>query len=539
MVTVALQAIPLLAGAPAAGEDRLAPPTGASATAGAGSGPTATVAEGPGGVPIRTGGWAVPPAGGGPGPPATVAEGPGGVPILTGSWTVPPSGGCARLPFQVTLTVSNSGTAAAVQLRARLRIEGSAGATVVEEPGLPDGLPPGGSAALTWRLAALAGGTVTVRTRVRAHDLTGTVTADSGRLVAPELTLVEPGRLEATVAVRPEASVGQWVAVALTVSNTGAVRVDHVRADLAPPAAGRFRTVPPPLPHIAIEPGASLRLLWTWSVAGAGAHAFAASVFADTCDDALPVEATASAMLAAVTPAQLAGTITVSASRIVSSQKLDVVFTLSNTGGAAATGLTVPLPTPATSRAKLVSGPVRVKLDQLPGGSSTRLVWTWVMEGAGPSWFTGRATARDANADWAVGTGLVDSPRIRLLAPAKVKADQFTLFPEPVVRVGGYVTASLVLTNSGESDAQLTSLDIRESTQPGGLLTQRSVVSPSMPMEVPAGDSRSVVWTYRTASVGTAMLDATAKLKEPATGRTLPDVKSSSNRIATTGFIAP
>ncbi len=469
---------------------------------------------------------------------ATPATASAPAPVLTGGWTVPASGGCARLPFAVTLTVSNSGAVAATGLRVRLRVEGSAAATVVTEPAPVESLAPGASAALTWVLVAPSGGTVQVRARVRAHDaLSGTVTADSGRLIAPELAFVEPGTPVAAVAVRAEASVGQWIAIALTVSNTGTLPVEHVRAVLVPSdPGGRFRTQPPPLPNLTIEPGSALRLLWTWSVAGGGSHAFTASVFADTCGGLLTVSAAATATLLAVPLAQLAGTIALSASRLVSSQKLEVAFTLSNTGGAAARNITVPLPTPTTSRAKLVSGPVRASLPLLPAGSATRFVWTWVMEGAGPAWFTGRATAHDVNAEWSVGTGLVDSPRVRLLAPARVRADQFTLFPEPVVRVGGYVTASLVLTNIGESDALLTQLDIREATTPGGLLIQRSLVSPSMPMDVPAGDSRSVVWTYRTAVKGTATLDATAKLKEAVTGRILSDVKASSNRITATPF---
>lgn len=471
-------------------------------------------------------------------PSATVVA-PPAAPALSGFWSVPPSGGCARLPFTVILTLSNSGLAEAAGIRARLRLEGTAGATVLEAPVVPESIPAGGSAVLGWRLVAPGAGTVQVRARVRAHDSTGTVTADSGRIVAPELAFVEPGGLAAAVATRVEASVGQWVAVAVTVSNTGGVRVDRVVPVLAGPAAGRFRTMPPPVPNLSIEPGAALRLLWTWSVAGAGSHLFTASVFADTCEGALSVGASASVWLSAVPPAALAGAIALSATRLVSGQQLLVRFTVSNTGGAAATGVTVPLPTPTTSRAKLATGPMRATLAALPPGSATELVWAWTMDGVGPAWFTGRATAHDGNADWTVGTGLVDSPRVRLLAPPRVKADQFTLFPEPRVRVGGYVTASLILTNTGESPAVLTGLDIREATNPGGLLIQRSLVSPSLPAELPGGDSRSVVWTYRTNLKGTAKLEATAKLKEAVTGKAMADVKAASNQITATGFVSP
>lgn len=462
------------------------------------------------------------------------------VPVLTGGWTLPPPGGCSGLPFPVTLTVSNTGTAPASGLTCRLRVEGSAGATVLEAPPVPEVIPAGGVVALRWLLTAASGGTVAIRARVRAHDGSGTVVADSGRIAAPEFPLVAPGAVAAAVATRAEASVGQWIAIAVTVSNTGGVPIDHVAAFLSgPEGSGRFRTSPPPVPNLSLEPGSSLRLLWTWSVSAPGPLPFSASVYADTCGGVLAVSASASVTPLCVPPALLTGAIAVSASRLVSGQKIEVALTLSNTGGAGAANVMVPLPTPATSRAKLVSGPMRVQLPLLAPGSSTRLVWQWTMEGKGPTWFTGRVTAHDANADWAIGTGLLDSPRLRLLAPAWVKADQFTLFPEPIVRVGGYVTASLVLTNTGETPAALTSLDIKEMSNPGGLLFQRSLVSPSLPMEIPSGDSRSVVWTYRTGALGTAKLEAKAKLVEAATGNKLADVKAVSNQIAATGFISP
>ena len=63
--------------------------------------------------------------------------------------------------------------------------------------------------------------------------------------------------------------------------------------------------------------------------------------------------------------------------------------------------------------------------------------------------------------------------------------------------------------------------------------------SPLLPAELPAGDSMSVVWTYRTGALGTASVSATAMAMEPATGRTIAPLQAASNRITVTVWVAP
>jgi hypothetical protein len=240
-----------------------------------------------------------------------------------------------------------------------------------------------------------------------------------------------------------------------------------------------------------------------------------------------------------VRPAELAAGLSVSTTQMVLGQKVTLVLAVTNTGGAAVHRVTALVPSPSTSRSTLVSGPLRATLEVLPAGAATVFAWVWMVTGQGPVGFTSRVAGHDGNAHWGLSTGILDSPAVRMLTPASLKIDRFALFPSPAVVTGVFLTASLVITNQGETPAQLTELAVKEKKAPSGVLGPASIFSPSLPSDLPAGDSTSVVWTYHTGVWGTATVSAVATAVEPATGRKLPTLQAVSNRITVTAWMAP
>jgi len=461
-------------------------------------------------------------------------------PRLKGAWTGPPAGWCARRPFPVSLAVSNAGEADAAGVAVAVPpVEGTAGATLLAGPS-PEAVtvPGGGTATFTWTLAGARGGTVWFTATVTGVD------AGSGAPVAAstagEWTLAGPGEAAASLAVHPEVSHGQWCAIVLTVTNAGGYAITDLEASLAgSPGAGWVRSGPPPVPARELAPGEARRFVWSWSVTGLGDLSFESRMACATCDGFLPLAARVSATTLAVRPAALAASLSVSATQIVSGQAVTLVLALTNTGGAAARRVTALVPTPSTSRSSLVAGPLRVTLESLPGGSSTVFGWTWTVTGQGSVGFVSRVDGRDGNARWGLSSGILDAPRVRVLTPASLKIERFALFPSPAIISGVFLTASLVITNRGETPALLSELEVKETKAPADVLGPASMFFPRIPSDLPAGDSASVVWIYRTGVWGTASVSATVFAVEPATGRKLAALHAVSNRITVTAWAPP
>jgi hypothetical protein len=461
-------------------------------------------------------------------------------PRLEAEWNGPPAGWCARRPFAVTLTIGNEGEAAAAGVAPPdLVAAGPCGATVLAAPPAdPWGLRGGKAVTFTWTLVGTGGGMLAVTATVTGFDAGSRVPVTATAYA--DWTLAAPGAVTAALFVPSEVSRGQWCPAVLTISNTGGYAVTDLRPVFSGPAdGGTLRRRPPPAPDLALAPGASRHLVWTWSVAGLGDLPFGVRLACATCDGFLGIATEVSATAVAVRPAALEGSLAVSVTQMVSGQKLALALTVTNGGGAAAERVTALVPTPSTSQAKLTNGPVRATLDRLPAGSATRFVWEWAVTGQGPVWFTSRVSGHDANARWGLSTGVLDAPRVRLLSPASLLIERFRLFPAPSVVSGAFVTASLVVTNRGEAPARLTELSIKEKKSEDAVLGPKSIISPGLPADLPGGDSASLVWTYRTGIWGTVSVTAAANAVEPATGRKIALLEAASNRITVTAWMAP
>ncbi len=357
--------------------------------------------------------------------------------------------------------------------------------------------------------------------------------------VMPAATMMAepaPGALAAAVAVALEASVGQAVTVTVTVTNTGGQPVADPRPVLHPGgAAGTFRRAPPL--GGALAPGEARTVAWTFEPAAPGIVVLSVSVTGTNTAGPEP-EASARAILLVVRPAALATEAALSATAAVPGQWVSLTVTVTNPGGAAATGVTIPMPAPSTARLTPARGPVRAVVDRLEPGSATVFIWSWSVSGAGMASFFVRPSGRDANSGRTVVAQGVESGRVRLLRPAALRLESLYLLPNPVARPGEFIEATLVVTNSGEAPAEVTGVDIREKKSQGDAVGQPTIRSPVFPAEMPGGDSRSIVWAYRAGPGGTAQASAAVEARELETGRgfKLPAVLSNIVVISATAI---
>jgi len=168
-------------------------------------------------------------------------------------------------------------------------------------------LSPGASVTvLVNGVVACAGGAVSNTAMVVVNAACGTAEQQA----SDAFVLPLPGTLEAVLATPVQTAVGQWITVALTVTNVGTTSVSNVVPDVTVNAgAASLVSGPVPAGPLTVESNASRTFVWTYSVAGAGVVSFSASASGVRCAaQAFTVFATA--MVAAASPAVLTGGIT-------------------------------------------------------------------------------------------------------------------------------------------------------------------------------------------------------------------------------------
>lgn len=184
--------------------------------------------------------------------------------------------------LQVVLTVTNSGAGQVTGLSPSLSVVSGAslvGLSTGPVPPTVASLSPGAAATFTWTFNAYAAGMVTLSATVTGTD------ADTGGpvvgMACTSGTVEEEAHLEAALALSsPSASVGQWVKVMLTVTNTGGTNANGVMPALQINAGAGLvaaqGTVTPAGP-VTLVPGGVQDFTWTYSVSGGGLVGFTAT----------------------------------------------------------------------------------------------------------------------------------------------------------------------------------------------------------------------------------------------------------------------
>jgi hypothetical protein len=298
----------------------------------------------------------------------------------------------------VTATVQNNGQANALGVLA-LIVAAPAGLTFKGGPAGPQDVPAGQARTFTWTYTATTPGS-----GVFVIDAAGTA-ADSGLPVAAprvntNAVLVNPESfLTANTTVAPaEATVGQLITVALTVTNhtTTAVVATPSIVVSGPVTAGNTPAAQ------SIPGGSTLAFQWTFTANAAGLASFTASVSGINPGTGLQVTVpTATSTVTVQGPPGLAATLAIPAT--IELGDFTVTMLVTNTGGASAANVVevVPdLPTKTSSSSAGVvpkSGPTGAPATVVGGQPAVAFTWVFTATSPGALTLTSTARGRDAN----------------------------------------------------------------------------------------------------------------------------------------------
>ena len=434
---------------------------------------------------------------------------------LTASLHAFPSPRDTGQAFLVTLTVTNSGAAAATGVDASaILLEGTGGATAVggPTPAMPVTIPGGTSMVFTWTYSGTAAGTVRFTTTVTAADGNAGWAVTTGPVMSGAVVIETPAALAAAVAMLPaQVSVGQGFLVTVTVTNSGMAGATSVApAMLAASGTGAVVLVDGPFPSIPVPlaGGGAVTFTWTMTASSAGSMVLTSTVTGTDANTAAALTTgpkTASGVIQTV--AALTASLEAFPSPRNTGQGFLLTLTVTNSGQAAATGVdSSAFLLEGTGGAAVVGGPTPAMPVTIPGGTSMVFTWTYAGSADGTVRFTTTVTAVDGNAGWAVTTGPVMSGVVVIETPAALAA-AVAMLPAQV-SVGQSFLVTVTVTNSG--GAMATGVTAAPLLETGAGVTVSGGPWPAGPASLGAGVAVTFTWTFTAASAGTALFTATA-----------------------------
>jgi hypothetical protein len=254
--------------------------------------------------------------------------------------------------------------------------------------------------------------------------------------VSATLDLTDGGTLTALLDAPPTVTLGQWFSVTLTVTNGGTLAV----ADVSPVVSASSGAVrvggPVPASVALLSPGDSVSFVWTFSAAGVGLVTFSAT--ASGTDGALCAPLAGAGSAASVVPPPAFPFLmtlapAVPAASLSLGEIFTVTLTVSNAGGAPATGV-VPLLVPVgTATLMPVTGPLPAAGGTLAPQESLTYTWTFRVTRGGTVTFEGAATG---------DPGVSSAPPVEGGAPFPVREagdslDATDVYPSPFSPAGG------------------------------------------------------------------------------------------------------
>jgi hypothetical protein len=221
------------------------------------------------------------------------------------------------------------------------------------------------------------------------------------------LTVLAPAKLVTAVLVLPSlASVGQWVQVTLTVTNTGGFNATGVspaiQVNTASALVALQGTVTPPGP-VLLAPGGCQGFTWTFSVSGAGLVGFTATASGTDAGTGNPVLGAVTESLGTVAGGLLSAAMSITPSSASARQWVTVRLTVTNSGGVNVADVNPCIQ--ANSGGGLVvleSGPAPAGPVTLGPGVTQTFAWTYSVSGAGMVAWTATGLGTDAGTGYPV-----------------------------------------------------------------------------------------------------------------------------------------
>ncbi|MEK7476764.1 MAG: FlgD immunoglobulin-like domain containing protein [Candidatus Coatesbacteria bacterium] len=380
-------------------------------------------------------------------------------------------------------------------------------------------------------LGAYAGQTIMLKLEFDTVD--GSVNDFAGWYV-DDATVGPAAVLEPSISAPVSTTVGRWVQVVLTITNTGSVAATGVVPGLFTSGAPMAMMAGPvPAGPVTVGAGTSRSFTWTLSASGSGFVWLTATAtgFDGITGDLLQIEVNTT--LNVSTPAALAGVLTMSPAAVAPGEWFQVRFQVNNTGGVAADGVFPALQINAGGGLVApIGGPVPGVPVPLCAFCSQTFVWTFSASGTGLVSFTATASGAES------GSGVpVSSPGYTATEAVSGLRTAVSVTPAPPP-IGAWIQIVLAATNTGASTVagivpQL-QLDAGAS-----LVVFQSGPSPAGPVTLGPGASQFFTWTYSVSGGGTLALTATAAGTDLDTGLPVRKAASLSMLVGVTGGWAP
>ncbi len=405
--------------------------------------------------------------------------------------------------YVATLTVTNTGGATANGISIKTYDNGSGTVTMVSGPTPSVQTTMTGGQAVTYTVTSVGGlaGTYFMTASITGIDGNTGATVMSATFTSNSITVVNPPAFSVyAAAYGPTRNTGQSYLVTLTVTNTGGGTANGITVaapfTLAGTGGASQSAAPtPPMPFASLAAGFAQTFTWTFTGSSAGTVLATETVTGTSALSGLPVTSgpVTTNGVTIQAPAALAGSLAAYRATVNTGQTLLVTYTVTNTGGATATGVT-----PGTPYKSAGAGTTSNTLPNpagavaLAGGASQTFSWTFTGATAGSVILTATSSGTDANT-------------LALLVPAFVSAT-FTVqtpaalvvaqtIPNPV-KQGQVFSVAVTVSNTGGATALTVVPPADVAPSPGGQVTYLSGPLPAGPFALAGSSGTTFIYQY-------------------------------------------
>jgi len=228
----------------------------------------------------------------------------------------------------------------------------------------------------------------------------GVWTSTGSVLATCERYLKDPAQMGAILWGTPDpAPIGVEAEMVLSVTNSGDADVQGLSPSLAAVSGGSLVALtsgPSPAGPLVLTPGESVFFTWTYSVTGAGTVSFDGSAAGSDAESMAVVSAGDTDDLTCAGQAVLRSSLHVYPLPLAGSGLVTVSFTVSNDGGADATGVLPALAVaPGASLVSYYAGPIPSGAVDVGAGDSVSFTWDFLCVSQGYAMFSATATGSD------------------------------------------------------------------------------------------------------------------------------------------------
>lgn len=305
------------------------------------------------------------------------------------------------------------------------------------------------------------------------------------------------------------ASVGQWIPIGFSVSNTGSYAATNVTATAYVGPGGANVVLESGPTSLTLAPHTATVFVWTFSVSGAGP---VAATMTATGKDTSPLgyNLLSSTVDSGTfqTPPAFAVSATQYATTVEIGQTYNSILSVLNTGQATADGVTIKVYDNGTATVTLVSGPTPPVQTTMTGGQYVAYSVTGMGVTAGTYWMTGSVTGIDFNSSATVVSQSFMSNVVTIVRPP-VLTSSLAVF-RAIADTGQTFLVTLTVTNTGGGTANGITAPALFTSAGTGVATQTAGPYPAMPLaSLGVGATQTWTWTFTGSSAGTVVLTET------------------------------